>query len=220
MNGAADLGGMMGFGAISHDNNEPHYHAKWQERSMTLTVAMGATGSWNIDQSRCARESLPPGEYLSSSYYRIWYRGLTRLMLARQMVTQEELLSGKMKAPPVKIKNKLLAQNVAATLAKGGPVDREPTSEPTFKRGDKIRAININPTGHTRLPRYVRGKTGTICRVHGFHVFPDKNALAEGECPAWLYQVQFTARELWGEEASPIDLVNVDMWEPYLEICT
>ena len=217
MNGAADLGGMMGFGSISHDDNEPHYHAKWQERAMTLTVAMGATGSWNIDQSRFARESLPPGEYLSSSYYRIWYRGLTKLMLQRGMVTQGELASGKLETPPKKLKNKLLAENVAATLAKGGPVDRQPIDKPAFQPEDAIRAITINPDGHTRLPRYVRGKTGTIGRVQGFHVFPDTNAKGEGECPAWLYQVHFTARELWGDDASSIDVVNVDMWEPYLD---
>ena len=88
---------------------------------------------------------------------------------------------------------------------------------PAFKSGDAVRALNLNPTGHTRLPRYARGRTGVIDRHHGAHVFPDTNAHSLGEDPRHLYSVRFSARELWGEAANPTDSVYLDLWEPYLE---
>ena len=86
-----------------------------------------------------------------------------------------------------------------------------------FKVGQRVRARNINPVGHTRLPRYVRGKTGTVIRDHGVYVFPDTNAHAQGEKRQHVYSVRFTARELWGADASPRDSVHLDMWDDYLE---
>ncbi|KAG1702915.1 High-molecular weight cobalt-containing nitrile hydratase subunit beta [Nymphon striatum] len=76
-------------------------------------------------------------------------------------------------------------------LAAGGPVDRDAILEPGFNAGEQVRALNINPQGHTRLPRYVRGKVGEIVSVQGFHVFPDSNAKSEGENPEWLYSEIF-----------------------------
>ena len=86
-----------------------------------------------------------------------------------------------------------------------------------FKPGDKVRAKNINPLTHTRLPRYVRGHVGTVERVVGFHVFPDRNAQGAGENPQWLYTVRFDGRELWGPDGDPTSTVSVDAWESYLE---
>jgi nitrile hydratase subunit beta len=80
-----------------------------------------------------------------------------------------------------------------------------------------VRARNMHPTGHTRLPRYVRGHIGTVMDVHGAHVFPDSNAAGLGEAPQWLYNVRFAGRELWGEAADPTLTVSVDAWETYLE---
>jgi len=74
-----------------------------------------------------------------------------------------------------------------------------------FKLGQRVRALNLNPEGHTRLPRYARGKEGTITRQHGVFVFPDTNAHFRGEQPQHLYSVRFTVRELWGPSASPRD---------------
>ena len=70
-----------------------------------------------------------------------------------------------------------------------------------FKVGQRVRARNIHPTGHTRLPRYARGKTGVVVRDHGVYVFPDTNAHFQGEKRQHVYSVRFTARELWGEQA-------------------
>ena len=217
MNGAQDLGGMMGFGPVDPEKDEPWFHAEWERRAMGVTIAMGATGSWTIDMSRHARESLPPAEYLSSSYYEIWTKGVERLVVKTGLVTQEELRLGRALAPPAPIKRVLKPEDVPAVLARGGPAEREATEPARFKVGDRVRTRNMHPRGHTRLPRYARGREGVIERVHGTHVFPDTNAHGEGENPQWLYTVRFSGRELWGEEADPTIVVSVDAWESYLE---
>jgi len=217
MNGAQDLGGMHGFGQVNPEADEPVFHGDWERRVFALTLAMGFTEQWNIDISRHARESMDPADYLSSSYYRIWFTGLQKLLVRGNLVTRDEASSGKSLAPPVKVARVLAASEVAATLGKGGPSERETSAEPAFAIGDTVRARNINPPGHTRLPRYARGRTGTISRSHGCHVFPDANAHGEGEQPQWLYSVKFSARELWGDNSPDHDDVFIDLWESYLE---
>ncbi len=217
MNGAQDLGGMMGFGPIDSEKDEPWFHAAWERRAMGVTIAMGATGTWNIDMSRHARESLPPAEYLSASYYEIWTKGVEKLVVKTGLVSPEELRLGKALTPPAPIRRVLRAEDVPAVLARGGPADRESGAPARFKVGDWVRTRNMHPTGHTRLPRYARGREGVIERVHGTHVFPDTNARGEGENPQWLYTVRFSGREIWGEEADPTLVVSVDAWESYLE---
>jgi nitrile hydratase subunit beta len=86
-----------------------------------------------------------------------------------------------------------------------------------FRPGQRVRARNINPPGHTRLPRYTRGKSGVVHRDHGVFVFPDTNAHFLGENPQHVYSVRFTAQELWGSQALPEDSVYVDLWDAYLE---
>jgi nitrile hydratase len=215
MNGAADLGGMMGFGPVIAEADEPAFHAEWESRVFALTLAAGFTGAWNIDASRFARESLPPAEYLSSSYYRIWYRGLVRLLVNAQMVTDGEVETGKQQVQPLAVNNILSAKNVPSTLAKGGPADRPAEGSPAFAVGTTIHTINHHPTGHTRLPRYARGKRGVIAAVHGFHVFPDSRAHGNGDETQFLYKVEFTARDLWGADRLEQDRVSLDLWESY-----
>ncbi|HEX2553566.1 MAG TPA: nitrile hydratase subunit beta [Microvirga sp.] len=217
MNGAQDLGGMMGFGAIAPERDEPWFHAPWERRAMGVTIAMGATGAWNIDMSRHARETLPPAEYLSASYYEIWTKGVEKLVVKAGLVSEEELRLGKALTPPAPVRRVLKAEDVPAVLARGGPTEREAAQPARFRAGDRVRTRNMHPTGHTRLPRYARGRTGVIERVHGVHVFPDTNAHGEGENPQWLYTVRFSGREVWGEEADPTLVVSVDAWESYLE---
>jgi len=217
MNGAQDLGGMMGFGPIRPDPLEPLFHADWEKRAMGMTIAAGMTGCWNIDKSRSFRESLPPAEYLSSSYYAIWLKALERLALEVGLVTSEELRRGVALTPPIPVKRVLKPADVAATLARGGPTDRPATGPARFREGDRVITRNINPTTHTRLPRYARGKAGIVERLHGAHVFPDSNAQGLGEAPQWLYTVRFSASALWGEAADPTQSVSIDAWESYLE---
>lgn len=217
MNGAQDLGGQMGFGPINPEKDEPYFHAEWEKRALALTLAMGATGQWNIDTSRHARETLHPAEYLAKSYYDVWITGLEKLMRARNLVTDDELRTGRMTEAPKPVARILKAGDVAAALARGGPCAREITAPPRFAAGQKVRTKNINPTGHTRLPRYARGKIGVIELVHGGFVFPDTNAHGEGENPQWLYTVTFTGPALWGDGADEMLAVSIDAWESYLE---
>lgn len=222
MNGVHDMGGLQGFGPVAPEADEPLFHADWERRALGLTLAMGATGQWNIDLSRAARESLPPAVYLSSSYYEIWIRALERLMLQRGLVSTEELAQGQVLQPAQPLARVLRADAVAATLARGSPVTRVPATVAGFAVGDRVRARNMHPAGHTRLPRYVRGHVGTVTLVHGAHVFADRHAATAPAAPfddhaEWLYTVAFDGTELWGASAEAGTCVSVDAWQPYLE---
>ena len=217
MNGGQDLGGMMGFGAIEREDNEPPFHSDWERRLFALTLAASAPGQWNIDMSRFARESLPPPQYLTSSYFEIWLAGLETLLAERGLVTSQELDRGEVLETPIPDLPILKKDNVMAVQEAGVPADRPSTVDAAYSVGSAVRVRNLHPTTHTRMPRYVRGRQGEIKTVRGVHVFPDKNALGEGECPTWLYSVEFSGRELWGDSAATSQSVMVDLWEPYLE---
>ena len=218
MNGAQDLGGMMGFGPVEAEKNEPIFHADWEKRALGISLCSSALGEWNIDISRHARETLHPADYLSSSYYEIWTKGLVKLLASSGLVSADELTAGrKLTAPKATKRPALRAADVPARLAAGGPCDRPLDRAPLFGAGDRVKTRNINPTGHTRLPRYARGKTGVIERRQGSFVFPDTNAHRQGEDPQWVYAVVFTGAELWGADADPTLSVAIDCWESYLE---
>ncbi len=217
MNGGQDLGGQMGFGPVAPESDEPIFHARWESRALALTLASGAMGHWTIDESRHARETLHRADYLSSSYYEIWIKGLEKLLLRHGFVKPAELQSGTMIEPAPAPKRVLKAEMVAAVLAKGSPCDRPSDAAPRFRAGDKVRTIADHPAGHTRLPRYARDKTGIIEKLHAPHVFPDSNARGGGENPQWLYTVAFDGRALWGSAADPALRVSIDAFESYLE---
>lgn len=221
MNGVHDMGGMQGFGPVwpegATDADEPLFHAAWERHALGLTLAMGATGQWNIDQSRAARESLPPALYLGAGYYRIWIEALERLMMRRGLVSADELAAGHSLRPPLPGVRVLRAADVDAALQRGSPVARPAAGPARFAVGDPVRALNLHPAGHTRLPRYVRGHVGAVAMVHGVHVFPDAHAATPAmEAPQWLYTVGFDATTLWGPGADPGLQVSVDAWESYL----
>jgi nitrile hydratase len=167
---------------------------------------MAAWGRWNIDASRHARERIPGPDYLAMTYYEKWLAGLITV------ATEAGLMPGPEAA---KVAPPLTADKVPAALARGGPTLRETRAPARFEVGDRVRARNLNPTGHTRLPRYARGHVGVIERRHGPHVLPDANAHFRGECPEHLYGVRFSGAELWG--AGGRDSVHIDLWESYLE---
>ncbi|CAB3652277.1 Low-molecular weight cobalt-containing nitrile hydratase subunit beta [Paraburkholderia sediminicola] len=216
MNGAQDLGGMQAFGPIRADADVSLFHADWERRVLAITLAMGAVGKWNIDMSRAARESLPPAQYLSSSYYQIWFEGLIKLLLSTGLATAEEIGTGESKSAAAPVPRVLMADGVAAALLRGSPADRPAAADARFKVGDRVQTRQLNPSTHTRLPRYCRGRRGHIIAVHGAHVFPDANAVGLGEQPQWLYTVRFDAAELWGTDTTAAS-VCVDCWEPYLD---
>jgi nitrile hydratase subunit beta len=217
MNGAHDMGGAMGFGPVVAETNEPVFHGDWEKRVLAINGTMGVPGEWNIDQGRFARENVSPADYLARSYYEIWYHGLVRLMTERGLVAADELAAGHALRAAKPVPRVLHAADIMPMLEKGRPSHR-PLAEPArFAVGDRVRARNVHPTTHTRLPRYVRGHCGTITLLHGGHVFPDTHAAGQGEAPQWLYTVRFTGTELWGESADATLTVSVDAWESYLE---
>ncbi|HEX9070799.1 MAG TPA: nitrile hydratase subunit beta [Pseudolabrys sp.] len=217
MNGAADMGGMHGFGPIQIETNEPVFHADWEKTAFALNMAIGVASIWNLDEFRFARESLPPPQYLNMSYYGLWVATLENLMLNYGLATPEELNLGHSLEPVKKAKHPVTAAQVVNMVRCGSPYDRAAPAPAKFKVGDTVRARNMHPKTHTRLPRYVRGHTGEVARVVGCHVFPDSNATKAGEDPHWLYTVRFDGRKLWGPDSDPKVRIAIEAWEPYLE---
>jgi nitrile hydratase len=217
MNGVHDMGGMDGFGKVEPEPNEPVFHARWEGRVMALTRAMAALGHWNIDIGRYGIEVLPPHVYLSSAYYRRWFLRTADLLMQRGLIRADELAAGHaLHADDAKNKKKF-SQTDVERVSRRGSFGRAASAPARFKLGDRVRAINMHPKLHTRLPRYVRGHIGVIERIHGAHVFPDSIVAGKGETPQWLYTVRFEAQELWGGDADPTVKVSIDAFEPYLE---
>ncbi|HEV2365523.1 MAG TPA: nitrile hydratase subunit beta [Caulobacteraceae bacterium] len=213
MDGVHDMGGMDGFGPVLPEPDEPVFHAPWEARVLGLRIAMAAHQLGSLDSWRHDLERLPPAEYLSTGYYERWLIRLTDLIAASGLASREEMATGKAAsgergAPP------LTAELVPIALGTSGSYQRQTGAPPRFAPGQSVRARNIHPHGHTRLPRYVRGRQGRIEADHGAHVFPDSNAHGGGEAPQRLYTVSFPARELWGEGDHE---VRLDLWESYLE---
>ena len=217
MNGVHDMGGMDGFGAVEVEQNEPAFHERWEGRVMAMVRAMGANGGINIDMQRFSRESLPPTVYLASSYYKKWFLALEQSMIDRGMIGKDEIAVGhSLRQNPPLTRGKFSMDDVARITTRGS-FRRDASAPPVFAIGDRVRARNINPVTHTRLPRYARGHTGVIERINGCHVFPDSAARGQGDNPQWLYTVVFASRDLWGDDADPTLKVSIEAFEPYLE---
>ena len=208
------MGGMDGFGPVVCEQNEPVFHADWERRMYALVgPAMGAA-QVNVDEFRHAIERIPPARYLASSYYERWIAAAETILVEHGLVTREELIARQdASIDPRQIANAVAAHGPA-------PIKDKPGSKPPrarFAKGDRVRARNLNPSGHTRLPRYVRGKTGVIARDWGVFVFPDTNAHHAGTKPQHCYSVLFDARELWGKPANSRERLYIDLCEDYLE---
>jgi nitrile hydratase len=208
------MGGMESLEPIVPEPEGPPFHAAWEGRVHALSVASPTRA--NIDAGRHQREKIPGPEYLAMSYYEKWFRGLTELLVAHGHATWAEIHAGKAEPGFTRATPLLRAEEVTPRFMRRGSYVRE-AAGPLFAIGDAVRARDLNPPGHTRLPRYVRGRRGMIVALHDAHVFPDSHAHALGEDPRPLYTVRFTAQELWGETAHPRDSVRLDLWEPYLE---
>lgn len=205
MNGIHDLGGMTCFGPVEAEPDEPVFHSDWERRVFAINVAAGAAVG-SLDYRRHGIERMPPDVYVRSSYYEKW---LARMEL---LVAETGVLDH---APAHSAQS---PDEFERIVYAGRPANRDGArTTPRFAVGDPVRALNLNPTGHTRLPRYVRGRIGEIHRLHGTHVFPDTNAHGQGENPQPLYNVRFAATELWGPAASASDSLYIDLWEDYLE---
>jgi len=215
MDGIHDMGGMDGFGKVEPEPNEPPFHEAWEGRVLALQRAMGYARAWHIDHSRWAQERLPPLTYLSSSYYQKWELAMETNLIECGLATAEELTAGHASVPGKPLPCKLAPAD-AANLTRG-TFFREPQGPARFKPGDRVRAKNIHPKTHTRLPRYARGKLGVVECCHGCHMFPDSVAVDRGDDPQWLYTVRFEAEELWGGDAESGLKVSIEAFEPYLE---
>ncbi len=214
----ADLGGANGHGRVTPEPVGQLFHEPWEREALAITLAMGATGTWNIDMSRSARETL--ASYPSLTYYELWIAGLERLLVEHGLVSLDELSAGRMLHPAMAVARVLKASDVVAALAKGSPTQRPTTTPARFSVGQSVRTRADEADRHTRLPRYARGRLGHIEGIRGVHVFADTNAHGLGEQPQWLYTVSFSGRELWGTESSADLTVSIDAWESYLEPAT
>jgi nitrile hydratase subunit beta len=217
MNGVHDMGGMHGLGPIVHEQDEPVFHERWEARMFGINQSMTFPRGTNLDRWRFERETMPPAEYLAQSYYEHWWFIAASLLLKAGQVTNNELISGRAEAAAPRRMDAMRAEAVAPALRARGKMVRPVPTPPRFAEGQPVLTRNLNPEGHTRLPRYARGKRGQIHRRRGGHVFPDSNARGQGEQPQHLYSVAFSARELWGADRSANDQVFLDLWESYLE---
>jgi len=208
------MGGVHGLGAVAPETDEPIFHADWEKRVLAMVIASPTRG--NIDAGRHERERILGALYLGMSYYERWFEALTSMLVASGAISEAELASGRPDPTSPKATPRLSPQGVEAALSYQGTYLREgPVS--AFRPGDAVRARNLHPVGHTRLPRYVRGRVGVVKTAHGAHVFADSHAHGRGDDPRPLYTVRFAARDLWGVDAPERDSISLDLWEPYLE---
>ena len=216
MNGVHDMGGMHGLGPVEIERDEPVFHSEWETRAFALALAAGFRGKWNIDMGRYSRERMPPAAYLAATYYERWLFGLGKLLVEEGLVTADELATGRAQARAGEA-GTLRAADVAAFLRNRRNARLDDDVPPKFAPGDRVVARNINPAGHTRLPRYARGRRGVIDRDFGVFIFPDTSAMNRDPKPQHLYSVRFAARELWGPDASARDSVYVNLWDDHLD---
>ena len=247
VDGVHDMGGMHGFGPVVREADEPVFHTPWERVVYAMVRSARLHGIYNIDESRHAIERMPPAEYLSSSYYERWLHSLTTLVVEKGLTTEAEIerrmalfdaegedssrRAGGARGPATGCKPRAAAGGEAATATGGGPSSTRPTppmvrssssfrpetAVPRFHAGDPVVTITTRTAGHTRLPRYARGKHGVVDSYRGFHVFPDSSAHDRGEAPQPLYSVRFESPELWGPGSDPSGAVYLDLWESYLE---
>lgn len=218
MDGIADMGGTGGWGPARPPRvDEPTFPEPWHGRAFALALLATRLAGGNVDAFRHALERLDRDAYLCDGYFGRW------LNAAELMLTESDLLAPS--AIRARARN-LRGERVEEPPApKRGALDHAPTAEgslrtvdtaPAYAVGEQVRAKNISPAGHTRLPRYVRGHTGAVTLIEPASVLPDTNAHFQGENPEYVYTVRFDSRELWGANAEPFAL-TIEMFESYLE---
>ena len=213
--GIHDMGGMGGMGPVEPEPNEPVFHAPWEGRVFALRrllVPWGLGGSWG--SFRFAQERVPAAEYLRYSYYERWFTALVEVLRGNGVVSESELASGG--ADPQASRPKRRERPAQAPLG-FGLLDLDVPAR--FRVGDAVRARNVHPAGHTRLPRYAREKRGTVIRDNGVYALQDTDGRGQqyGDFPQHVYTVRFTSRELWGERGNDRDAIYVELWDDYLE---
>jgi nitrile hydratase subunit beta len=222
VNSVADMGGMDGFGPVQREPDEPVFHEPWEGRVFGMLITVALTGE-PVDAFRYRLERLDPAQYLSTSYYERFLSVMEGALVEAGTLSRQEIeakvhqFSAEPNLPVARREDPVIADNIARRFQAGNPVTRKIRGKPRFAVGNRIITRNLNPHGHTRFPRYARGKRGVVVSYHGAHVFPDSNALGLGENPQHLYTVRIAARELWGDNAEPNESVLIDLWESYLD---
>ena len=216
---AHDMGGRLDSRRIDITSSDQKFKADWEKDVFAITLALGFASLWNLDRSRYARESLEPKDYLQFSYFEKWLAGLINLLGENGIITDGKESRNNFKKKSFRV---LEAKNVKKLLHMGGPTKRDSTTEKKFNLGEtvSVRSSNSNTRvekGHTRLPDYVKGRSGKVIAYHGSHVLPDANAHFLGESPEALYSVEFKSQDLWDKCEHVEDTVVVDLWESYLE---
>jgi nitrile hydratase len=212
MDGIHDMGGMDGFGTVVPEANEPVFHAGWERRMLALSLALPFAVPFSDDHLRREIERIPPEIYLRSSYYEKWLMAIESLMRERGIIPGGPATLKVEAAPAIK------AEAVADAIHAGFPTRRDDAeAKARFAVGAKVRARNIHPKCHTRLPRYVRGHEGVIHADLGVFGFPDWNSEYKGHKAQHCYSVRFSQQTLWGREAPAGDSLYLDLWEDYLE---
>src|SRR5262245_28014343 len=218
MDGVHDLGGMHGFGPVEREENEPPFHGRWEAAVVAIMRATRG-GVYNIDEFRHGIERMDPAHYLGSSYFEHWLDGIARLLDEKGVVGAGELDARSRlfrERPDAPVPAPPPTTAAANRRAESETYFRPAAGPPKFAVGAVVVTRTIHPAGHTRLPRYARGKRGVIDTHRGCHVFPDTHAHGLGEQPQHVYSVRFEARELWGDAAEPNQRLYLDLWESYL----
>jgi nitrile hydratase len=211
------MGGMDGFGKVEPEPNEPVFHHRWEGRVAAMSRAISFFRAWTIDTSRYVVEMLAPTVYLTASYYERWFLRNQHLLIERGLIDEDEVAAGRALGPAKGLTRGGFTLADVESVTRRGSYGRPAQAPARFKIGDRVRAKNIHPTTHTRLPRYARGHVGVVERLHGAHIFPDSVTTGKGEDPQWLYTVRFDAQELWGADAEAKLKVSIEAFEPYLE---
>jgi nitrile hydratase subunit beta len=220
LDGIGDMGGMQGFGAVSVEPDEPVFHEDWERRAFAMALLSMRVSGTNLDAFRHAADRLHPVDYLVDGYYGRWL-GIAETLLTDSGIIAPGAVDARARTirgedvtePPQPSPNKPDYQPAAAGSL------RQVDTPPAFAVGDRVRAKDVHPTGHTRLPRYVRGRAGVVRQVQPSAVLPDTNAHFLGENAQHVYSVEFDSRELWGEDSEPFGL-SIDLYEDYLEEAT
>jgi len=218
VNSIHDLGGMDNVGALHVEANEPVFHHDWERKVFGFALALIGSRYFGLDEVRHAVERMPPADYLLAPYYETWLYGMTSLLLEKNVLTREELAAGRSLRPD---DGKLLPQfpPAMAEYIMNHPIPTQVDANvaPRFRPGDAVVARKFHPVGHTRLPRYARGKRGIVEEDYGIFPFSDTVAHGGPDRPQHVYSVCFTARELWGDDAPAGDGVSMDLFDEYLE---
>jgi nitrile hydratase len=209
MNGVHDLGGMDGFGPVIPEQNEPVFHHDWERRVFGLALSPSIFGTFF---TRHSIERMPPADYLASSYYEHWLSGIERGLIENGVLTRLEIEEA-LHNP----REPHRPQSAPTNVAPAAVATAERPRKARFAVGAAVVARNLNPPGHTRLPRYVRGHRGIIRRDWGVFTFPDTNARGLGRKPQHCYSAEFTARELWGADRPANERILIDLWDDYLQ---